>query len=87
MKSQHSTTEDDPVNGSSRYEEKIKELENKQKLLSHQLQEVENKIREVEASIKSECRVFFFIEFTFAFVWQFQLFPLERRLYFFWEIC
>ena len=56
MRSQQSTTEDDSADGSSRNEERIKELENEQKLSSQKLQEVENKIREVEASIKSKCR-------------------------------
>ena len=55
LRSQQSTTEDDPSNESSHYEERIKELENEQKLTSQKLQEVENKIREVEASIKSKC--------------------------------
>ena len=59
LRSQPPTTEGDPADGSSRYEERIKELENEQKLSSQKLQEVENKIREVEASIKSKYRIFY----------------------------
>ena len=59
MRKHQPTTEDDSTEGSSRYEERIKELENEQKLSSQKLQEVENKIREVEASIKSKYRIFY----------------------------
>ena len=54
LKSQHSATEDDSTNGSCRNEERIKELEHKLEMTLDRFQKVENKIREVEESIKSK---------------------------------
>ena len=54
LKSQQPTTEDDSGEGSSQKEKSIKVLENKLTITLQKWQEVESKISEMEASMKSK---------------------------------